>query len=53
MIVTFVFIPELNGLELKEGDKRWLAIVSVRARGKEGFTRHKPLQGLPHEGGGS
>ncbi|KDD76549.1 hypothetical protein H632_c186p1 [Helicosporidium sp. ATCC 50920] len=27
VLVTLAFIPDLTGLDLKEGDKRWLAIV--------------------------
>eukprot|EP00887_Chlorella_sp_A99_P002403 scaffold10.g2403.t1 len=28
LIVTFLLIPDLTGLDLKEGDKRWLAIIN-------------------------
>ena len=44
MVVTFVFIPELNGLDLKEGDKRWLAIVSVSHMGS---CWHAPVADQP------
>lgn len=27
-ILTFFLIPDLTGLDLKEGDKRWLAILA-------------------------
>lgn len=27
VIVTFIAIPDLTGLDLKEGDMRWLAII--------------------------
>ena len=26
-ILTWIFIPDLTGLDLREGDKRWLAII--------------------------
>lgn len=26
-VVTYLFIPDLTGLDLREGDKRWLAII--------------------------
>lgn len=29
-IVTYIFIPDLTGLDLREGDKRWLAILDGR-----------------------
>lgn len=31
VFVTFIMIPDITTLDLKEGDKRWLAIVSVSA----------------------
>ncbi len=32
VFVTFIMIPDITTLDLKEGDKRWLAIVSVSAQ---------------------
>ena len=28
VIVTYLLIPDLTGLDLREGDKRWLAILA-------------------------
>lgn len=33
VFVTLLFCPDLTGLDLKEGDKRWLAIVAGEAGG--------------------
>ena len=55
VIVTYLLIPDLTGLDLREGDKRWLAILAgeqdaydgdaVRG-GRWGSGRHS-LDGVP------
>ena len=30
VLCTFVFTPDITALDLREGDRRWLAIVQVR-----------------------